>query len=170
VLKILKGILHIVDLTNDWVGRIMGYGILALIGVVVVATVARYMFHTPLVWAFDTTLFIFAIYGLLGAGYAVLHGTHIIVDVFHRYFPPKTKAVVDLCTSSITVFLCVVLIWFGTEVFIDAMSKGERVYSTFNPPLWPFRVFLPIGGVLLLLQVLAKFTRDFVVAVTGEKL
>jgi TRAP-type mannitol/chloroaromatic compound transport system permease small subunit len=169
MMKMLKRFLDVIDTTNGYTGRALSYVVLALTAVVFVSTVARYVFNFPIVWAFDMSLFIFLVYGLLGGGYAMLRHSHIVVDVFYRDFSPRTKAIVDLATSLITFFLCVVLIWFGTEVFLGMMSKGERLWGAWDVPLWPWRIFIPIGVTLLFFQVLAKFIRDFAIAVTREK-
>jgi len=169
MMKMLKRVVRVIDATNEYTGRAMSWVVLALGTVVFVSTVARYVFNFPIVWAFNTSLFIFLVYGLLGGGYAMLHHSHIVVDVFYRDFSPRTKAILDLSTSLITFFLCVVLIWFGTEVFLGTMSKGERLWGAWDVALWPWRIFIPLGVTLLFFQVLAKFIRDFSIVVTGEK-
>jgi TRAP-type mannitol/chloroaromatic compound transport system permease small subunit len=51
----------------------------------------------------------------------------------------------------------------------DSLITMERSPSAFAPILLPFKMLIPIGSVLLLLQGLAKFIRDLQFLFDGNK-
>jgi len=43
----------------------------------------------------------------------------------------------------------------------------EHSVSLWNPPLYPFKLMIPIAGSMILLQALANFIRDLACAIRG---
>ncbi|MEO1329247.1 MAG: TRAP transporter small permease [Pseudomonadota bacterium] len=55
--------------------------------------IARYVFNTNILWALETTVFLFAWMVLLGASYCVKKVAHLGVDVMVAAFPPAVRKV-----------------------------------------------------------------------------
>ena len=162
-------LVHIVDTVNEWVGRITSLLILAAVGVIIFEVVVRYGFNAPTKWSFESSVFLFCGYILLGGGYTLLYGEHVNTDVFYRRFPLRTKAIVDLFTAVLSFLFCIVLLWEGRELAWDATEIGRHSQTPWGPPLYPVLWVIPLGAGLLLVQVLVKFIRDLLTAVTGQK-
>ena len=47
-------------------------------------------------------------------------------------------------------------------------SSGETEPTSFAPPLWPIKMTIPLGALLILLQGLAKFIRDLQLVIYGS--
>lgn len=169
-MKILIGILHLIDLINEWIGKIFSMLILALLFLVVEEVFARYFFKSPHTWGLELSEFLLLIIVTLGGGYTLLHGGHVKVDILFSKFSERTKAILDLCTHVIVLALAYVLIVYGGKSFIRAFTSQAESFGGWQIITWPFRLFIPIAGVLLGLQALAKWIRDLVTVVTGEKL
>ena len=169
-MKFLIGILHIIDLVNEWIGRTTSLLILVLMAVVVEGVVARYFFRSPHDWTLEGSGFILLIFVCLGGGYTLLHGGHVKVDILYSKFSIRKKAIIDLFTYTIVFALVYVLIRYGGKSFLSAFSTNATSFSGWQVVLWPFRMFIPVAGILLGLQALAKWIRDLVTAITGEKL
>jgi TRAP-type mannitol/chloroaromatic compound transport system permease small subunit len=67
---------------------------------------------------------------------------------------------VDLFTSTFILAFCFLLIWLGGSVAGEAIHEGRVSTSAWAPPLWPSQVLVPIGGLLVGLQALARWVRD----------
>jgi len=106
----------------------------------------------------------------LGGGYSFLHGGQVKVDFLYQKWSPRTKAVIDLITYLFFFSVCLILIWYGGEVAWESLKEGRVSTSAWAPPLWPSQVMVPLGGLLIGLQGLAKWIRDFSTAWTGKNL
>ncbi len=82
--------------------------------------------------------------------------------VYNR-FGPRGKAIVDMFTFIFFFIFCYVLIWKSWPTALESFLTMERSASAFAPILFPFRMVIPVGVGLLLLQGIAKFMRDILV-------
>lgn len=165
----LERFLHAVDITNKWLGKMMSFTVLVLLAVVVTGVVARYVFDHPFLWTHETSTFIFGIYIVLGGGYVLALRQHINVDIVYQRFSVRTKAIVDIFTGPFFFIFGAALLWQTIDMSWTSLQNLEHAATAWCPPVYPFKVFLPIGSFLLLMQGLVKFIRDSTMAVTGEK-
>lgn len=47
-MKVIKRICDVIDLVNDWIGRIASFAVLGILAVIVTEVVLRRLFHSPL--------------------------------------------------------------------------------------------------------------------------
>lgn len=151
----------VIDLMNEWLGRIVSHFLLFILAVSVIQVFMRYVFKRPLIWVWDVNHYLFASMIFLGAGYHLLHRQIIAVDVLYSRFSPKMKAFADLLAFIATIIFSITVIWKGGESAWRSFVAKEVTVSIFAPPLYPLRALLPIGAILLLLQAGVQFTRDF---------
>ena len=164
----LRKILHAIDSLNEWSGKTFSILGVALTGVVVYDVFLRYFFNRPTIWGLELSCILLAMITFWGGGYSFLHGGHVKVDFLYQRWGLKTRAVADLCTYTFILAFCFVLVWLGGQVAWESIREGRESTSAWAPPLWPSQIMGPIGGVLVGLQVIAKWIRDFRIATTGE--
>ena len=154
---------------NERVGRSVSWVMLPMLFVMLYEVFTRYVISAPTEWGTETSSFLFAAYTLLGAGYALLYGDHVIVNVLYNRFPTRKKALVDLITSVFFFLYCGVLIKGGTIYLLESIQMGRTSGTDWNPPLWPALIALPVGTLLMLLQGVAKFIKDLNIVYTGKE-
>lgn len=159
-------LLRFIDHATEWIGKVISFFVLTIIGMIVYEVAMRYLFVKSQLWVPETSLFFFGALFALGGGYTLLHGGHVNMDVIYSRFSPKTKAITDLVTSILFFIFCGVLIWKGWLIGWDALVTLERSPSAFAPPLFPIKLIIPIGAGLLVVQGIAKFIRDLSIATT----
>ena len=153
-----------IDGVNARVGRAISFLFIALTIIVVMEVVLRYCFNSPTIWAWDINIQIAAFVIALGAGYALLHHDHVIVDVIVGHFPPRVRAIIDMLTALIFFFGVGMLLYLAIGEAKISIVTGEKLTSLLEPPLGPIRALIAFGILLLLLQGLAKFIRDLMIA------
>ena len=135
--------------------------------------VLRKVFHTGLAafgWnVLATNSKLFLVYIILGAAYTLRTNAFINVDIFHRRFSPRVRAFVDLATSTLFFLFGIALLWWAVIMAAWDLSMLHPSLRLFYPPSWPVRLIIPVGVFLLLLQGLAKFVRDLIIATTGKE-
>ncbi|MFH0914719.1 MAG: TRAP transporter small permease subunit [Chloroflexota bacterium] len=164
----LKAILRAVDTISEWTGKVFAFLIAIMMVVVTYEVVARYFFNSPTTWSLEVTQFLLAGCGAMGGAYVLLKQRHIKVDILYSRLGIRGRAVLDVVTASLFfLFICFFFI-NSLEMAVESTAYRETTASYFAPPLYPIKIAITAGVFLVLLQGLAKFVRDFAVAVRGE--
>jgi len=165
----MKRLLKAIDGISEWSGKPFAYLLWPGVVVLVYEIVARYIFDAPTIWAHGTTQRIFAAYYFIGGAYVLLHKSHINMDVIYSRFSLRTRAILDVIGASLFFAFCGVLLWWGSGYAWDSLMRLEPCNTPFRAPLYPVKLMVPLGALLILLQGLAKFGHDLFTAITGRQ-
>ena len=156
---VVQRIIAVVDGLNDRVGKVLCFSLIVIMCIQVMDVVLRYVFNNPTIWAMDTNTMLFTGTAMLAGGYALLHDTHVRLDILYRNWAPRTRAVVDLFTMSLAVAAFGFVIWQGIDNAWFAWKMNQHANSYWAPPMWPVKTCLPLGGLLLLLQAISRWLK-----------
>jgi TRAP-type mannitol/chloroaromatic compound transport system permease small subunit len=165
-----NAILKAVDNINDWVGKVLSFGVLLMFALVMIEVIRRYLFNSPTVWGNELTQLIFGVYVVLCGGYVLRWGGHVNVDIWYGRFSIKGRAIIDMITFSLFLMFCGMMLAYGGSLAWESLSTFEHSQSAWNPPLYPVKLMIPTGAFLLLLQGIAKLVRDILTLLTAEKI
>lgn len=160
----LLAVLDFVDTINDWVGRVLWFGIIAMTLLVLSEVARRYIFNAPTVWGNELTQLIFAVYVVLSGGHILRWGGHVNVDILYSHFSTRSRAFIDIFTSGLFFLFCGMMLVYGGSLAWESLSIWELSNSAWRPPLYPVKMMIPVGALLLLLQGIAKLIRDILTA------
>ena len=168
-----------IDVINDWAGKVLCLLMIPLIGVVVFEVISRNAFAImsnygwddiaraigigPTVFAYDISRMISGVLFMGAAGYGLMRGVHIRADFLYRNWSDKTQATVD-AVLYIAFFVPSMLFFtiIAAQYWELAYRTGETAFdSPWQPLLWPARLAMPVGGLLLLLQGFPELFRAF---------
>jgi TRAP-type mannitol/chloroaromatic compound transport system permease small subunit len=166
----LMSVIRVIDTVSDWVGSIVAWLIIPLVGALTFEVIARYLFDAPTVWAYDTSYMLYGTFFMLGAGYALLRGGHIRTDMFYQNWSPRTQATIDaVCYLFLFFPAMVFLLWMGGQEAWHAWVIGERSdASPWRPILYPFKTVIPVTAILLLMQGVSEFLKSLYAMRTGH--
>lgn len=153
---------------NLFLGRWVAYLIFAIFLLLIFEVFMRYVFSAPTSWTNELGQMLFGLYIVLAGGYVMAHRGHVNVDLLYSAFPRRVQAWVDIFTSCMFFLFTAALLYFGSSMAFESIQSMETSYSAWNPPIWPIKLAIPVGTVLLLLQGIAKFLEDIVVALGLE--
>ncbi|MBW1788144.1 MAG: TRAP transporter small permease subunit [Deltaproteobacteria bacterium] len=156
-----------IDRTNEWIGKAVSYFLAVMMVTICYEVVARYFFDRPTLWCMELNTYLLCIYCTLGAGFTLLRGGHVSVDILYGRFHFRTKAILDCVTSFLFFIFVFVILWYGSGMAHVAFKYGETSGTILDWPLFPTIVLVPVGALLLLAQGVVKFIKDFRTAVTG---
>jgi TRAP-type mannitol/chloroaromatic compound transport system permease small subunit len=165
----MKVFLKAIDRTNELVGKAISFLMLPLIAVIVYEIFVRYVLNSPTIWAFDVSQMIYGVYVILAGGFLQQRNGHVNVDILHNRFKPRTKAIIDLFTWIFFFFFAGVILVKGWILAHDSFVYRETASTVFDPPIYPIKMMIPLGGLLLILQGLAKYIRAIMTVVTGKE-
>lgn len=155
---------RIVDTINEWAGKAVGMLFIPLILIMTLEVVLRYFFNMPTIWVWDVSIQLMAAIATLGAGYTLLKKGHVIVDVLVDHFGPRTRARINLLTYLVFFISFCSLLYISAIKAKTSVITKELYTSIWQPPLYPLRVAVVIGLLLLLLQGIANYIRDISLA------
>ena len=148
---------------NEWVGRISGLLIVAVVLIILKEVVGRSVFNAPSLWADESMTYLAGMAYALGGGFTLLHRQHVIVDLVYQPIANRggnLKKLVDVIAFGLFSIYCLTLIYFGWELAMSSISQNEGSGTLWNPALWPVKLAIPVAGTLLLLQGFANLLVD----------
>ena len=143
------------------IGQALSYIWLALLAVIVINVLLRYLFSEGRIELEELQWHLYSIGFLLGMSYAYQADVHIRVDVLHERFSPRLRAWIELygVLLFLVPFIALILI-YSVQFVSSSYLVGEVSPSPGGLPYrWAIKATLPLGFALLLLTVLARLIR-----------
>lgn len=157
---IFNKIIEAIEFVNKWVGLIL-YPFTILIAIVVfLEIILRYFFNHPTLWSFETTQFLFIVCTMLSAGHLHLENGHVNVDIISAKLSERTRLITNILTFPFFVLFIGSMVYFGIEFAYDSLIKRETTGSAWDPPVYPIKILLPLGAILLLLQGVVNLIKE----------
>src|SRR5690625_49970 len=157
----MKSIVKGIEALSSTTGKLSGYLMIPLTFVIMYTIIMRRFFSNAPDWGFEVPIFIFGISILLtGADVLRLKG-HVAVDIIKAYLPDRWSRLLSTFALFIIIVVCTFLILKGSGMAIDSTKILEHSshQSSFNPQIWWFKWFIPIGGLLVWLQACAEIVK-----------
>ena len=131
-MRFLSSVARYIDAFNDNIGKAVAWLALLMVIVQFIVVVMRYVFGLGSLFMQESVVYLHAIVFMVGAGYTLLYGGHVRVDIFYREATPRGKAMVDLV--GVVVFLipvCVLIGWVSWPYVASswAVFEGSREIS-----------------------------------------
>ena len=148
----------------DWLNALIGkYVIWLILGSTVISAlnaIVRKVFNTSSNAYLEIQWYLFAASFLLAAGYTLLHGEHVKIDVVSSKLSKRTQIRIDV--FGFAVFLipfCIAILWFSIPFVIKGYNTGEMSSNAGGLIRWPVYLMLPLGFGLLLLQAVSELIK-----------
>jgi TRAP-type mannitol/chloroaromatic compound transport system permease small subunit len=157
----MQQVLFFVDRVSTLVGQAFSWLIVALTFLITWEVFARYALNAPNPWAFDLMIMLYGAAFMMAGAYTLAKNGHVRGDVLYSFFPPRLQAGLDLLLYFVFFIPGVVaLVWAGTTYAAESLAIREHSTLTANgPPLYPFKMVIPLSGILLLLQGCVEIAR-----------
>lgn len=165
----IRAYVRAVDAVNRVLGFFVMYLALAMMGLLLFASITRYVFNVPFVWIIELSQFLMAAYYILGGGYSMQLDAHVRMDVVYERWTVKTRAFMDSITVFCLIFYLVYMVYGGWASSAYSLKYGQTNYSAWAPPMAPIKIIMTVGIALMLLQAIAIFFRD-IAKVSGREM
>lgn len=147
-------IIRAIDRFSDKTGRLIALSMLFLVVSITYEVVARYFFHAPTIWVYESSYMVNGAAFMLGCGYALFKGAHVRTDIFWEMYSERTKGIIDLVSYIVLFFPTMITMMF---ISIDdawtSYELGERSQeSVWRVAMWPFRASIPLSALLFMIQ------------------
>lgn len=117
----------------------------------------RSFFNKPIPGTFEISQYILAVFILLGAAYTQQVKGHVGVDFVTSRLSPRFRAICEILTTLLSLFIIAIVVWQGWVVGIDEKAVSDQL----RIPQYPFKVLVAVGGFLLWLELLIDLFSAF---------
>ena len=167
--KAITSYVHGIDRMSRATGKYVMFMIFGMMGVLLFESISRTIFNRPHIWAVELSQFIMAAYYTLGGAYSHLIEGNVRMDIFYHKWPPRKKAVMDAFTFVILAFYLVVLLHGAINGIEYAIQYKQVSYSAWSPVLYPIKIIMTLGFIMMMLQSISEFFKDLA-RIKGEEL
>lgn len=166
----LSRVISVIDTVNDRIGRMVSWLTLAMVLAAVVVALLRYVFSIGFIWMQESYVWIHGIVFMLGAGYTLLHGGHVRVDVFYARFSPRKKAWVDLLGVLFLLWPMLAIVgWVSWDYVAKSWADRETSFQAGGlPAVYILKSVIPLFCALAALQGLSLAGKAWLVLKGGR--
>jgi len=157
----MQKLLLTIDKVSTFVGQAFSWLIVALTLMISWEVFSRYALDHPHAWAFDVMIILYGTLFMMAGAYTLAKSGHVRGDVLYGFFAPRTQATIDLILY-ILFFIPGVFALTYAGYFFAAEAWAIKEHSNITaegPPIYPFKMMLPLAGAFLLLQGIVEIVR-----------
>ena len=150
----------LIDRANEWVGKLVGWLVLAAVLISAGNAIMRKAFDISSNAYLEIQWYLFAAVFMLGSGYVFLRNAHVRIDFIATKLSRRTNAIIDVLGILLFIIpLCLILIYLSWPVFERAWVSGEMSQNAGGLIRWPVLLLIPAGFAILLLQCLSELIK-----------
>ncbi len=142
-----------VDWVNAQIGKYVIWLILASTVISAVNAVIRKVFNMSSNAYLEVQWYFFAASFLLAAGYTLLQGEHVKIDVVSSKLSKRGQIWIDIIGFAFFLTpVCLTILYYGIPFFLQGYRSGEVSANAGGLIRWPVYAMIPIGFTLLMVQ------------------
>ena len=159
-----------VDRVSTFVGKLFAWAIILLTFAVSFEVFSRYIFGRPTTWAYDASYMLYGALFIMAGAYALSRNGHVRGDFLYRTWPPHVQAGMDFILYFLAFFPGIIaFIYSGYGFAAQSIVTNEHSpYSPAGPPIYHYKMLIPMTGVLLLLQGVVEVVRCIICFRRGQ--
>ena len=159
-MKSLLKLSGLIDALNERVGRLSYWLILIMVLISAGNASVRYAFDRSSNAWLEIQWYLFSAVFLFCAGYTLLHNQHVRIDVLTSRLSRRARAWIDvLGTLFFLLPMAIAIMWMSWPVFVQAYELHEVSSNAGGLIVWPARLMIPIGFLLLILQGISELIK-----------
>ena len=156
----LLSVSRIIDWLSERIGHTFYWLVLVTVLISAANAVVRKAFNVSsnsfleIQWYFFSAVFLFL------AGYTLMRNDHVRIDVVAGRLSKRAQTWIDIVGTVFFLFpMAGLLMWLSWPVFVDAYQRHEISTNAGGLVIWPARLLVPIGFLLLLIQGVSELIK-----------
>jgi TRAP-type mannitol/chloroaromatic compound transport system permease small subunit len=151
---------RLIDALSELVGRWVSWLILGAVLISAVNAAVRKAFNFSSNGFLEIQWYLFSAVFLLAAGYTLLRGEHVRIDVILGRFSKRTQIIVESVCIVLFLFpFCINVIALVWPLVVKAYVMGEMSSNAGGLIRWPVFALVPVGFALLLIQGVSELIK-----------
>lgn len=133
-----------IDRATKPLTALAGISLLAIVAVITVSVIARYLFNNPIKGSEELVQMAGIALVMLALPYATAQGAHVKVDIFDELLGNYGRMIGDTIGRIFSCFILAVICQRAFARIFDAYEYGDTT-NMLQLPLWPFFAILMFG-------------------------
>jgi len=149
-----------VDAITERIGRTIYWLVLVAVLISAANAVVRKAFNYSSNSFLEIQWYLFSMIFLFLAGYTLKNNEHVRIDIISGRLSPRGRAIIDIFgTLFFLLPMAVLIMYLSWPVFVDAWTRNEVSTNAGGLVIWPARLMVPIGFLLLIVQALSELIK-----------
>ncbi len=158
------GLARLIDRINEIIGRAVSWLVLAAVLVSAVNAIIRKAFDISSNAWLETQWYLFGAVFMLAAAWVLQMNAHVRIDALSSHFSQRTRNWIDLFGHIFFLMpLCAMMIWLTVPYFWESYVGNEISTNAGGLIVWPTKLFILIGFVLLTFQAISEIIKRIAV-------
>ena len=159
-MSILLSLSRLIDRVTERVGHALYWLILVTVLISAANAVVRKVFNYSSNSYLELQWYLFSAIFLGCAGYTLLKNEHVRIDVIGGRLSRRAQVWIDVFGTILFLLPMAILIgWLGWPLFVDAYVRDEVSTNAGGLTIWPARLLVPIGFLLLAVQGVSELIK-----------
>jgi TRAP-type mannitol/chloroaromatic compound transport system permease small subunit len=164
----MQDFIRAINRVTEWSGKILLWFPWVVAGIIMWEIILRTFFNLPTIWAHELSLMVFGALSVLAGAYAHKYRGHVNMDLFYSRLSPRGKMIMDLITFPFFLCFCGILLWKGWGFAWRSIVIWEYSQSNWAPLIWPIKLTIPLGALLIILQGVSNLLSDITSVLAGK--
>jgi TRAP-type mannitol/chloroaromatic compound transport system permease small subunit len=149
-----------IDWLNGQVGKLVYWLVLVAVLISAGNAVSRYSLSLSSNAWLEIQWYLFSAIFLFSAGYTLLNNQHVRIDIISGRLSRRAQTWIDILGTLLFLFpMAITIMWLSWPVFVTAFKVHEMSSNAGGLPVWPARLMMPVGFLLLILQGLSEIIK-----------
>jgi TRAP-type mannitol/chloroaromatic compound transport system permease small subunit len=149
-----------IEAVIDRIGHLASTLVLVIIVLMVCNVLLRYSMSIGAVWSQELEWHLLAALILFGMSYSLQRGDNVRVDIFYSKYSDKTKRVVNIVSTLLTMVIAGVMIYLSSKYVQQSFAIAEQSPDPGGIPMrWVVKGLIPVGYGLLMIQAFGQLIR-----------
>lgn len=159
-MKPLLALSRAIDALNERIGQAIYWLILATVLISAANATVRKVFNYSSNSFLEIQWYLFSMVFLFCAGYTLKHNEHVRIDIITSRLSARARAWIDIFgTLFFLLPMAGLILWLSWPLFMDAYTRQEVSTNAGGLIVWPARLMMPIGFLLLSAQGLSELIK-----------
>jgi TRAP-type mannitol/chloroaromatic compound transport system permease small subunit len=161
---LLLGLSRAIDAVTQFVGYNVRWLILVAVLVSAVNAIVRKTFDMSSNAWLELQWLLFGAVFMLAAAYTLQKNAHVRIDVVSNRLSKRARDIIDLLGHLFMLApITLILLWLSGPYFLESYSNGEMSSNAGGLPVWPAKLVIFAGLVLLFLQMISEVIKRIAV-------
>ena len=149
-----------IDGMSERIGRLVYWLVLAVVLISAANASVRKAFNYSSNSFLEIQWYLFSVIFLLGAGYVLLHNAHVRIDIITGRLSGRAQNWIDVFGIIFFLFpMALVIMKLSWPLFMDSFTRNEVSTNAGGLMIWPARLLVPIGFLLLIVQGVSELIK-----------
>jgi TRAP-type mannitol/chloroaromatic compound transport system permease small subunit len=159
-MSLLLALARFIDALNEKVGLTVSWALLLAVLICSGNAIMRYSLNLSSNAWLEIQWYLFAAMFLLASAYTLKRNEHVRIDVIAGRFSRRTQVIIDIIGFALFLMpVTLLILYFAIPYALESMRNQEVSSNAGGLILWPAKLLIPVGFLLLTLQGLSELIK-----------